>query len=207
MNPGRGQNPDELLGLLCVVIGVVLIVALAIQIFYLLTLQKALSRVSPENRTMQPGLVWLMLIPCFNLIWQFFIAIRVPDSLKNEFRSRGMDDGSDYSKTIGIAQCVVGILASVVGNGFQAASRNEGRDAAMMGSCFSGILSLVGLVLFIIFWVKIANYSIQLASDHGYPDQFRRRADDYFEEEDLRKRPPPDSPPESYRPEDEGKYH
>ena len=36
-----------------------------------------------------------------------------------------------------------------------------------VGGCGSGILSLVGLVLFIMFWVKIANYSSQLATDAG----------------------------------------
>jgi hypothetical protein len=202
MNPGRGQNADELIGLLCVVIGVVLVVALAIQIFYLLTLQKALSRVSPENRAMQPGMVWLELIPCFNLIWQFVIAIRVPDSLRNEFRARGRDDGSDYGKTIAIAQGVVAIASSFIGNGMRAA----GNDMATAGSCISGGLSLVGLVLFIVFWVKVANYSNQLATDDGYPDQFRRRADDYFKE-DRPKRDPADGSQDIYRPEDEERYH
>jgi len=64
-----------LLGILCLI----LIVAIVIAIFYLLTLQKALSRVSPRNRLMEPGMVWLSLIPLFNIIWAFFIATRIPD--------------------------------------------------------------------------------------------------------------------------------
>ena len=66
-----------------------LLVCLAIAIFYLVTLQKALSRVSRRNRLMQPGMVWLALIPLFNLVWNFFIATQIPDSLRNEFRARG----------------------------------------------------------------------------------------------------------------------
>ena len=48
-----------------------------------------------------------------------------------------------------------------------------------VAGCFGGILDLIGLVLFITFWVKVANYSSQLARrDGGYPDDFRRRIDD-----------------------------
>src|SRR5262245_57637499 len=83
-------------------------------VFYLLTLQKALTRVSPRNRLMDPGLVWLNLIPIFNIIWAFFIAIRVPGSLKNEFRSRGLDDGSDYGKGIALANCILGVISTFV---------------------------------------------------------------------------------------------
>src|ERR1043166_8109214 len=86
------------LGVLCVVA----VIAIVVAIFYLLTLQKALNRVSPRNRLMEPGMVWLSLIPLFNIVWAFFVAIRIPDSLRNEFLARRQDDGSDYGKTIGL---------------------------------------------------------------------------------------------------------
>lgn len=41
---------------------------LVVAIFYLLTLMRALQKCSPQSRTMQPGMVWLLLIPLFNLI-------------------------------------------------------------------------------------------------------------------------------------------
>ena len=56
-------------------------------IFYLLTLQKALNRCSPESRAMQPGMVWLLLIPLFNLVWQFFVVINIAKSLVPSFRN------------------------------------------------------------------------------------------------------------------------
>src|SRR6266852_353173 len=85
--------------------------------FYLLTLQKALSRVSPRNRLMEPGMVWLMLIPCFNTIWQFFIVTRVAGSLRNEFRDRKRDDGSDYGKGFGLIYATLNVVGSFVGVG------------------------------------------------------------------------------------------
>jgi hypothetical protein len=50
---------------------------LGVMISYLLTLEVALRRVSPGNRTMAPGMVWLMLVPCINDRWQFQIATEV----------------------------------------------------------------------------------------------------------------------------------
>ena len=46
-------------------------------IFFLLALQKTLKVISPENRKMPPGNVWLMFIPIFNIFWQFIMAGRL----------------------------------------------------------------------------------------------------------------------------------
>ena len=109
-----------LLGILCLI----LIVAIVIAIFYLLTLQKALSRVSPRNRLMEPAMVWLSFIPLFNIVWAFFIATRIPDSLRNEFRDRGQDDGCDYGKSIGLTNAILGVV-SIPLNAFSRLFKNE----------------------------------------------------------------------------------
>jgi hypothetical protein len=75
-----------MLGFLCLA----LVVGIAIHVFYLLTLQRALFRVSPWNRLLEPSLVWLGLIPFFNIVWNFYLATRVPDSLRNEVPGKGM---------------------------------------------------------------------------------------------------------------------
>ncbi|MBX9680738.1 MAG: hypothetical protein K2X38_18435, partial [Gemmataceae bacterium] len=100
-----------------VVLGVVVVVA----VFYCLTLYKAMENVAPRNRLMASGLVWLSMIPYFNVVWAFFNAINVPGSLKNEYRDRGMDDGSDYGKTLGLigaglsaGSFVLGLLGSLM---------------------------------------------------------------------------------------------
>src|SRR5271166_2160891 len=61
-------------------------------IFYLLTLQKAFSRCSPENRAMAPGMVWLMLIPLFNLVWHFIVVTNLSKTLGTEFQRRGITE-------------------------------------------------------------------------------------------------------------------
>jgi hypothetical protein len=184
------------LGMLCFVLLGVLAVVLVIAIFYLLTLQKALSRVSPRNRLMEPGMVWLMLVPCINIIWQFMIAIRVPDSLRNEFRARGRDDGSDYGKSIALTQAILGLVNGIGSNFLRSSPELE-----MVGGLISLGLSLVGLVLFIIFWVKVANYSSQLAAD-DWEDRgtFERYGDDH----DYPRGGSSGPPPETFRPGDQG---
>ena len=192
---------QEMAGMLCLIIGVVLAVCLLIVIIYLQTLQKALSRVSPRNRLMEPGLVWLLLIPCFNIIWQFFIAIRVPGSLQNEFRDRGRDDGSDYGKSIAMTNAILGIVGGVISN-----ILIRSRDTAEIGLYLSGGLSIINLVLFIIFWVKIAGYSNQLAMEEG-----GRRDLDYDPDDEKfdRRSPPsegPSTPPGAIQPERPDQY-
>src|ERR1039458_3572494 len=65
-------------------------IAVTVKVFYLLTLYRALNRCSPESRAMDPTLVWLNFIPCFSLVWHFFVVINVAKSLGAEFKKRGI---------------------------------------------------------------------------------------------------------------------
>jgi hypothetical protein len=181
-----------LLGMLCLF----LIVAIVIAVFYLLTLQKALSRVAPWNRLMEPGLVWLSLIPIFNLIWSFFIATRIPDSLRNEFRHRNLDDGSDYGKGVGLAHAIIGVLSFAL----DMVSRLSRQPVVMI----TAPLGLISLILFIIFWVRIAGYSKKLA---GLPYDYEGASPDRY---DAPRGPSSDAirpaDPGAFRPEDRDRY-
>jgi uncharacterized membrane protein HdeD (DUF308 family) len=172
--------PPELAGMLGILITVfcgVLLVAILIFIFFLISMQTALSRVSPQNRKMEPGMVWLALIPCVNIVWQFFIAIQVPDSLKNEFQRRNRDDGSDYGKSLGLAYCIIGLAGAVISNGMSAS-----KDLQMAGYGVSAIASVVQIVVGIMFWIKIVNYSAMLAAEPG--DSYGDRRLDAFDDDD-----------------------
>src|ERR1019366_6551289 len=126
---------------------------------------------------MEPGMVWLMLIPCVNIVWQFMIAINVPGSLQKEFQDRGRDDGSDYGKSIALTQAILGILFTFVGNGITRLPNMES-----IGIIISGGASLIGLALFIIFWVRIAGYSAQLETDER--GDLDRRLDKFDDDDD-----------------------
>jgi hypothetical protein len=108
-------------------------------IFYLLTLQGTLQEVKPENRKMDPAMVWLTLIPLFGLVWQFIIVGNIADSLKLEFSQRNINVGEERpGYSIGLAYCIL-ICCSIIP--------------------FLGILSsIAGFVCWIIYWVNIANF-------------------------------------------------
>ena len=151
--------------------GVVIVVAIIIHIFFLLTLSRCLAQCSPRNRTMEPGAVWLNLIPLFNLVWMFITIFKLSDSLRNEYRDRGMrSDDPEFGKMMGILYMV-----------------------------FNFLCGFVALVFFIIYWIKIAGYKNELMS-HGrggaeddYDDgprrgRRRRDEDDEYDDEDDRPR-------------------
>lgn len=198
-------GPD-LAGIIGVVIAVmigVLLVLLVVAVFYLLTLQTALSRVAPHNRKMEPGMVWLSLIPCVNIVWQFFIAIQVPDSLKAEFQERGRDDGSDYGKSIALTNCILGLATGVV-----TSVRATSPEMAMLAHGLNLVAAAVQLTLFIMFWVKIANYSAVLAAEPA--DSYRDRRLDAFDDDDRYGGPTkgePSGPSDAIKPGDPGEYH
>ena len=126
-----------------------LVILLIPAIFYLLTLQKALNRCSPESRAMQPGMVWLMFIPLFNLVWHFFVVLNIAKSLDVEFRKRNIAVESDPGKTIGLAMCILACCGVI----------------PLIGILFS----LGCLVCWIIYWIKIAGFSGRIASPMGTP--------------------------------------
>lgn len=139
------MNMDEAMvgGAMLLVIGISCLVGLVIAVFYLLTLQKCLNRVSPANRAMNPPMVWLNLIPLFNLVWGFITVLKIAESLVKEAQARGLNLG-DGGKTLGLAYVILGICGII----------------PILGL----ICSLGAVVCWIMYWVKIAGYSNQLAA-------------------------------------------
>jgi hypothetical protein len=86
---------------------VILIVAVAMAIWFYVTAYQALSAVSPRNRDMEPGAIFLMLIPLFGIVWYFFVIIRVADSLQREFDDRGLSGDGDFGKMMGILAPII----------------------------------------------------------------------------------------------------
>jgi hypothetical protein len=141
---------------------------------FMVTLQRALSRCAPQNRFMEPQMVWLNVIPLWGFFWSFRTVSRLAESLQKEFVDRGLDDGSDYGFTLGIATATISVLDSFAGM----LARTTESGAGLFGLLFT----LVGGILFVLYWIRIAGYSKRLADD-----DLVRRDDD--EPEDRRRRP------------------
>ena len=112
-------------------------------IFFLLSMQKALARVEPERRTMNPPMVWLSLIPLFNIVWNFLIVSAVSKSLGAELTARNIPHENEPGKTIGL-----------VWAGLWAACHLPGLNI---------LLCVPAFILWIIYWVKIAGFSGMIA--------------------------------------------
>ncbi len=121
-----------------------LLISLIPLIFFLLTLQKCLERCDPLSRAMNPSQVWLMLIPFFNLIWQFIVVSRIATSLDNEFKRRNIIKEPNPGKSLGIAWCVLG-LCSII-------------------PTIGTVIFIIGLICWIVYWTKIASYSSEIAT-------------------------------------------
>jgi hypothetical protein len=89
------------------------LVMLGIGIFILYLLYKLLDALPPQYRLMEPGMVWLLLIPCFNLIWNFFVYPRISRSYQHYFNAQGRTDVGDCGATLGIFYSVCAVLISI----------------------------------------------------------------------------------------------
>ena len=121
----------------------ILAMAVVPAVFFLLTLQNTLKEVSIENRKMEPGMVWLMFIPLFGMVWQFIIVNRLADSLRDEFVKKNVRTSEARPGfAIGLTFCIL-FCCSIIP--------------------YLGLLtSIAGLVFWIIYWVKINGYREKL---------------------------------------------
>lgn len=115
---------------------------------------------------MEPGQVWLNFIPCFNIVWTFITVIRVEESLQNEFADRGHRRQPNYGKNMGLASLILNLLGAI--------------------PYIGAIFGLLSLIFFIIYWVKIAGYSKELAEGASFRNE-RYEDDDYDDRDDRRR--------------------
>jgi magnesium-transporting ATPase (P-type) len=127
----------------------IIAVAVFILVMYLLTLQNVLKEVSDNNRLVPAANVWLMFIPIFSTFYVFYLYPRISNSINAEMDERGASDGSDYGKTLGMTLATLGLVSSLL-------------SYAKIAPSLSGLLSLTNLVLFIIFWSKMAGFKTKL---------------------------------------------
>ena len=166
---GRGGPPPGVAegGMIAFIIAyfVFLAVMIVISIMFLLAMSKALNACAPRNRTMEPGQVWLSLIPVVGIVFYLMAIFKVPDSLANEYRDRGMRGDGDYGKNLGLWF----VITSFVCPG-------------------------VNLILWIMYWVKIHGHTKELMGSGGYdrPRRSKRRDDrdddDDYEDDRPRRR-------------------
>ena len=109
----HSNNEGAIIAAIIAVVGVIAVVGLIINAFVCWLISGALQRLPAEHRKMEPGMVWLNMIPCFPLIWNFFVFQRVPDSFQSYFASIGRTDVGDCGKQIGLWYAIATACAFV----------------------------------------------------------------------------------------------
>ena len=117
-------------------------------IFYILSLQRALEKCALSSRTLSPGSLWVLLVPLVNLIFHFIVVTGIARSLGNEFRRRNaVNIEPAPGQSIGMAMCICMVCGIVPVLGI--------------------FTSIAGFILWIVYWVKIVDYSRMLGERPG----------------------------------------
>ena len=134
-------------------------------ILFLFTQQKTLQIIQPDNRLMNPGMVWLQCIPLFGLIWQFVVVTRISNSIAKEFSSWNDESaavlppaeivnelGKRPTYQIGIAYSII-ITTGIISKFFSLPADTETGIAAW---------DLAGIICWIVYWVRLVQYKRKL---------------------------------------------
>ncbi|HXB93910.1 MAG TPA: hypothetical protein VNU70_02090 [Puia sp.] len=136
---------------------------LVIAILFLMTEQSTLRTIRTENRTLQPGLVWLQLIPLFGQVWQFIVVTRIADSIRKEIASwdndsilgaeaLAIEDGNKRpGYGIGIAYCTLNVISILLN---YLLSRSS--------PVITGVIGLGATVCWVSYWVTLSGYKKKL---------------------------------------------
>jgi hypothetical protein len=97
-----------ILGMYCLIF-VFGIATFAELIWLYVRMSAVLQACRKRNRKMEPGLVWLNLVPGLMLVWKIMSILWVAESLQNEYEDRGLRGDGDFGKMMGICTYVSGL--------------------------------------------------------------------------------------------------
>lgn len=113
----------------------ILAIVLLPAILYILSLQKAFQAVDGPLRPMAPGMVWLLLIPLVNIVWIFFVVIRLKTAYSRMGDAGRLASPTDAGYRMGMGMAVCAVLSII----------------PLIGVLFS----LASLVLWILHWIQV----------------------------------------------------
>ncbi|HWB07880.1 MAG TPA: hypothetical protein VG826_01460 [Pirellulales bacterium] len=139
----RGPEiPPEVVGIYVAVALVAVVIGLAITIVIAVLISSCYARIPQQYREMEPGMVYLMLIPCFNLVWIFFVTLRLSQSFQKYFADIGRSDVGDCGYQLGL-WCSICTVVSVI-------------------PCVNYVAGPAALVLLILYLVKVIGLKNQI---------------------------------------------
>jgi hypothetical protein len=160
-NPG-GPPPEGILaivfGFYCILF-LVIIAAFICRIILCIRMSQCLQAVHQRNRKMEPGMVWLNLVPMLDLVWVILSVLWIADSLKAEYDDRGLESDNDHGRTMGIIYFASNLLCAPV-----------------------------GIILLFLYRSKLGTYLDELNRNPGNHSRSRRDEPDDYDDEPPRRR-------------------
>jgi len=136
--------PAEGIAILIGIIAFALVIGITIQIFYILTLRNCLRQVRPQNRRFEPNNTWLLLIPLFSLVYNFFVVKGISESLQNEYEQLGESYPTAPTYQLGLSYAIASCLTWI----------------PLVGS----FIAIAAVVLFIVYWVQVHGHKNKIAT-------------------------------------------
>ena len=137
-------------------------------ILFLVTEFTILRRIKPENRLLQPGWVWLQIIPFLGQLWQFVVVARIASSIQKEWRAGGEESvlgisheaAQDVTRSkptliIGMVYCTLNAIVVFMNLVF----RGTGGDSLVM---VQGFLAIASIVCWVFYWIALAGWARRL---------------------------------------------
>lgn len=115
-----------------------LVIGLAISALICYLLYTDLQRIPPQHRKQEPNMVWLLMIPLFNLVWNFFVWPKIAESYQSYFDAQGVTGEGDYGRQLSMILCIAAALCLIP-----------------LLNCLAGP---VALVLYVLLLVKFNGY-------------------------------------------------
>ena len=85
----------------------------AIKAFIIFLAYRLLHAVPAEYRRQEPKMVWLLLIPLFWLIWNFFVWPKISESYEAYFAAQHRADVGNANGSLALAFCICSVIPGV----------------------------------------------------------------------------------------------
>ena len=89
------------------------LIGLGILAAILTVLSSALGRLPAEYRLMEPGMVFLTLIPLFGTVWLFFVVSRLSRSYQAYWANQGRPEFGDCGRGVGLGWAICGVVTLI----------------------------------------------------------------------------------------------
>jgi len=135
-------NDEATAAAVMIALGITLAISLAINLLVCWLVYRANEALPVEHRKTESWQAFLLLIPLFNLIWNFVLLARVSSGMQSYFQSKNDSSVGDCGSTIGLwysISCIAAWIPIVV--------------------CVAGPAALVLLVIYL---VKISGYRTRI---------------------------------------------